>query len=206
MSILDELSSSLGQKTQEANSKAALRCIQAPALLEEIAAGLGSKDAKVAGDCAEVMTKVAESSPALVVPHASLVFSKIEHRNGRVRWEAAHAFALVAEEVPELVEKGLSLLTRVLKEGDGVIVRDYAADAVVSYAKTSEHAFDLALPVLKEAATGWNHKHAARVFSGLVLVAKALPTRADQAKSLAKGFENHEKAGIKKAARALLKA
>jgi len=68
MSILDGLSSSLGARSEAPNLQAAARCLAQPALLKELAAGLSGPDAALAGDCAEVLTHVAETRPDLVAP------------------------------------------------------------------------------------------------------------------------------------------
>lgn len=56
----------------------------------------GIKMPALAGGWPEVMTKLAERRPELDAPHARTLFALLDHRNGWVRWEAAHAFALVA--------------------------------------------------------------------------------------------------------------
>ncbi len=60
MSILNQLSSQAGDRTEAANRRVVAQCLADPTLLAEIAGGLQSKEAALAGDCAEVMTKVAE--------------------------------------------------------------------------------------------------------------------------------------------------
>ena len=130
MTILNELASALGQRTQEANDEAAARCLGRPQLLEEIAQGLAGKSPRLAGDCAEVMTKVGEKKPALLVPHAEALLEGLAHKNGRVRWEAAHAFSLVAPLVPKIVERELDAFAGIIRDDESVIVRDYVLDAI----------------------------------------------------------------------------
>jgi hypothetical protein len=205
MSIVQELSSSQGKRTPEANEKVAEKCLKSAESLAEIVETLSHKKAQLVADCAEVLTKVAEKRPELVAPHAATLFDLIDHKNGRVRWESAHAFALVADRVPRIVAEAIPRLAQIIRQGDGVIVRDYAADAVVGYATTGEKAFKQALPVLKEALVAWEGKHAARILVGLSRIVAAMPRLASEAASLARGFEEHERAGVRKAAKALLK-
>jgi hypothetical protein len=70
MTIVEQLSSQTGDRTEASNRAVAWQCLTDAAALEEIAGGLESEDERLAGDCAEVMTKVAETKPALVNPYA----------------------------------------------------------------------------------------------------------------------------------------
>jgi hypothetical protein len=70
MSIVDQLSSQVGDRTQEANRRVVAKCLRNHALLTEVAQGLNSKEARLVGDCAEVLTQVAEKHPELVAPYA----------------------------------------------------------------------------------------------------------------------------------------
>ena len=54
-----------------------------PALLDEIAAGLKSGDAALMGDCAEVMTKLAEEKPEWVAPYARALAGLVTHKIAR---------------------------------------------------------------------------------------------------------------------------
>ena len=66
MSILNQLSSQVGDRTEASNRRVAAQCLLDPALLDEIARGLKSEDGALVADCAEVMTKVAEEHPEIV--------------------------------------------------------------------------------------------------------------------------------------------
>ena len=68
MSVLDQLSSQVGDRTEKSNLKVVAQCLIEPALLAEIAEGLANPDAACAGDCAEVMTKVLSRTVTLTSP------------------------------------------------------------------------------------------------------------------------------------------
>ncbi len=204
MGLLDQLASSLGELKQDANSAVAALCLADPARLDEIVAGLGSKDARLVGDCAEVMTKVAEQRPDLVAPHARRFFTLLGHKNGRVRWESAHAFAFTAGLVPDLVGEQLEVLRQIIESDGSVIVRDYTVDAVAAYGATSAAAAQRALPVLRLALAVWEGKHAARALAGLAGLLAADPSLASAVREAAEPLVDHERAGVRKAARAAL--
>ena len=58
MSILSQLSSQVGDRSEASNRKVVRQCLENPALLDEIAVGLKQQDAALLGDCAEVLTMV----------------------------------------------------------------------------------------------------------------------------------------------------
>jgi hypothetical protein len=206
MGLLDQLASAVGVKSQEPNSQAAEKCLKRPALLEEIAQGLEGKNARLAGDCAEVMTKVAERDPGLVVPFAGRLLPMLEHKNGRVRWESAHALGLTAALVPDLVARALPRLARFIREDESVIVRDYLIDAVSAWGATGHAPAVKSLPVLLDALDEWKAKHAARILGALAPITRAAPELTPRARDLAQGFADHERTGVRKAAKAMLKA
>lgn len=205
MGILNRLSSQLGDRTEQSNLEVVTLCLDQPALLEEIAAGLRSDEAALIGDCAEVLTKVAEERPELVAPYASALTALLTHKTTRVRWEAMHALALIAPEVPEIIRPLLPRLRRLIHDDLSVIVRDYATEAVGNYAKTSSQAAQAAFPILLEALTLWNEKHAGRALNGLSHVAAAAPELAGELHAIGLRYHDHGRGVVRKAAKGLLR-
>lgn len=171
MPILDQLSSKQTPRSGDANREAAKLCIHEPGLLLEIAAGLPSKDPNLAGDCAEVMTMVAEKHPELVAPYAQSLAVLLDHKKTRVRWEAMHALAYGADRVPRLIESLLPRLYEIISADESVIVRDYAVDALSRYASLGSSESQKAYPILKIACSAWEGKHAGHALAGLKHVA-----------------------------------
>lgn len=204
MSILQQLSSQIGSRSEYANRKAALRCLDEPELLDEIAAGLNGQDAALAGDCAEVMTLVAEQRPGWVVPFAPRLAGLLGCKTPRVRWESVHALALAASHDPGIIAQLLPTLAEMLRSDPSIIVRDYAAEAAATYAGYNAAAAEEALPVLLEALYGWGGRHAARAMRGLGLAAELLPSRRGAIREQAEQFSHSDRAYIRKAARQLL--
>jgi hypothetical protein len=207
MDILEQLSSATGARTQDANRRAAERCLAAPdgALIERIAAGLSAGDVRLLGDCAEVLTQVAEARPELVAPFAARLLALVTHRNGRVRWEAAHALALVADRVPALLAGALPDLGEIIRGDASVIVRDYLLDAVAGYASTSARAAGEALPILRDGLRIFDRKHAARVLRSLAALRACHPALTEEIRALAEPFREDPRPGVRKAAAPLLR-
>jgi hypothetical protein len=205
MDIIAKLSSQIGSRSGEANAEVAKICITNPDLLSEIAAHLSDGNAKLAGDCAEVMTKIAEQCPELIACNAPALFSLLNHKNGRVRWEAAHTIALITREVPSLVRDQLVVLEKIIETDESVIVRDYLLDAIAAYGTTGPHAASTAMPLLRNGLASWESKHAARILRGFEDIVSAAPKLSHEIEKLAHPFTEHSRPGIRKAAKALLK-
>lgn len=205
MDDLGPLSSQIGQRSEAANRDAAARCLANPALLDEVAFGLGHKDAALAGDCAEVMTMVAQAAPGLVAPFAEGLVPLLEHKATRVRWEAMHALALVAGRRPEVIGGLLPRLGELISSDGSVIVRDYATEALGNYAGTGPAAAEQALLYLRRALEAAGGKHAGRALDGMAKAVEAAPGLAGELVPLAEQYAGHERGVVRKAARGLLK-
>lgn len=211
MSLINRLSSQIGDKTQQGNVAVAERIMADPSGsgLEEVAAALESpagQDAAFLGDCCEVLTKVAERQPERVAPYAPRLLPLLGHKTTRVRWEAMHALALTAERVPDLMAGALPTIAELIRRDASTIVRDYAVDTFGNMARAGEAAARQAYPVLREALRAADGKHAGRALAGLCHAVQAAPDLALEALQTAHEYADHAKPAVRKAAKALLKA
>jgi len=205
MSILDSLSSSVGDRTEESNKAVAVECIKSPGLLVDIEIGLLDKNDKLAGDCAEVATCVATENPFLIVPLSQSLFKIIEHKNTRARWEAVHAISLISEYVSEDVANHLSILKKLITIDKSIIVRDYSTDIIANFAKAGKSESEKAYPLLRESLYIYEGRHAGHALVGLKHVASNIPEYKDEITSIAEEFILHKRVVISKAAKSLLK-
>lgn len=206
MSILTKLSSQVGDRSEYSNRKVVIQCLDDPDLLAEIAEGLRSKNAALVGDCAEVLTQVAEQHPDWVASYAEALTALLSHKTTRVRWEAMHALALVAASAPTVVSSLLPTLAEKVRTDSSVIVRDYATDAIANYAATGKLAAERAHPLLREALTVWNGKHAGHALKGLVNVARQAPALRDELYAIGEEYSRSGKGVVRKAVKELLRA
>ena len=206
-SLLSQLSSQVGDRTQESDLRVAERCVEDPTLLKEIAAGLTGKGPKLAGDCAEVFTQVAMRRPEAVAPYAPVLASQLHSKVSKVRWEAVHALALIAATPPadRTVATLLPTLSQLISTDKSVIVRDYATTALATYASNGPKESRAAHPLLLEALEAWDSKHAARALEGLAHVARHVPALRPAILPIALAFSDHGKSTIRKAAKTLLR-
>jgi hypothetical protein len=206
MPLLQRLSSALGVRTQDTNTAAAQACLQDPKLLNGIAGGLSGPNAALVGDCAEVMKKVAETLPLLVLPYIGRLAPLLGHKTTRVRWEATHAIALVAPYAPQSIVPLLRTLTRLLNADGSTVVRDYAIDALCGYGATDDEAAGLVFPPLQQALASWDGKHRARILAGFARLAPAAPSLAPQLRAIADAHANDGKPAVRQSAKTLWQA
>jgi len=206
MSIIQELASQTGERGGEANRRAAFKCLENPALFADIVSSLTSKDANLAADCCEVLTEAAKLEPVAVAPYGQHLPVMFAHKSGRAQWEAMHCFALIAPLIPEIVKPLLPRLMEIIRTNKGVIVRDYAIDAVGNYAKSGKDAASAAFPLLKESLQVWEGRHAVHGLEGLLHVLPHLPSANEEIYQIAFSFQDNKSASIKKAAKKLAKA
>lgn len=204
--ILDQLSSGSGDRSEAANLNVVAQCRADPALIADVAAGLAEKDAALVGDCAEVLTHLAAEHPDWVTPHAPALAALLTHKKPRVRWEAMHALAFVAGSAAEAITPLLPRLRSIVQEDASIIVRDYAIDALSNYAACNAQTAAEAYPLLQEALIAWEGRHAGHALPGLAHVATHLPERRDDIQAAIRPCLEDKRAVIRKAAKAALKA
>ncbi len=203
MTILARLSSQTGDRSQASNLIVARQCLENPRLLDEISGGLSELDEALVGDCAEVLTKVAEQHPEWVAPHAAALSALLTRQSTRLRWEAMHALALVATRAADTVMALVPLLVGLIRYDKSVIVRDYAVDALANYASTSPQAARCAYPYLKESLALWDGKQAAHALQGLVHVSRLLPEHRPELAAIASQHATSARPVVRQAARRL---
>jgi hypothetical protein len=205
MSILNKLSSQIGERTEAANKRVAAQVLREPVLLEQIASGLASPNSRLAGDCAEVMTNVAAAKPELVVPYADSLIAQIDHEDTRVRWESMHSLAQIASSIPKRISLVVPKLAEKIAVDKSVIVRDYAIQTLGEYGGTSREAARDAWPHLRKALQLWEGKHAGKALEAMYGAVSVDPSLKTDAKRIARRFYDHKSAKARTMARRLLK-
>jgi hypothetical protein len=116
-----------------------------------------------------------------------------------------HALALSAADASQTIETLLPALAEIVRSDPSIIVRDYAVDAIAGYAATDSLAAEKAYPLLSEALTVWEGRHAGHALRGLTHVAAQAPARRAELKAIAVQYASSEKAVVRKAAKELRK-
>jgi len=204
--ILQYLSSQIGQRSEQGNRKVALLILDDPTLLDDIKIGLLQKDTALIGDCAEVCTMVAEREPELIVPLGEILFSLLEHKNTRIRWEAMHALALITPFVPQLTSAALIKLEFLFRNDTSTIVRDYVIIAAGNLAQIGFEQAQLAYPLLTLSLTLHGTKHAKHGLDGFRKSIIYLPDKKTELEDIAQIFSQSPRPSIQAAAKSLLKS
>jgi hypothetical protein len=206
MSIVDQLSSKTGDRTELSNIKAAVQCLENPTFLSTIARTLSDTDDKLAADCTEVMTKVAEENPLLAAAYAGELLKLLQHKHTKVRWEAVHALSLITEYAKEEIKQVLPRVLKIIVSDKSTIARDYAVDIAANYAKCGQGEAETAFPILKEALYVWEGKHAAHALNGLIHAAEYLNGHRDELLQIGVDFGSNSRGVVVKAAKKLMNA
>lgn len=205
MSIFQQLSSQIGQRSEQGNRRVAALILNNPGLITEIGDGLRSNNAALLADCAEVCTMLAESDPVLVAPYAEQLLPLLQHKSTRVRWEAMHALALITPLVLALISEKFTEIETLFKNDKSVIVRDYAVVCAGNLAAGGQVYAQKVYPFLKESLSAYQTKHARLAIIALVKAAPFLDVHKDELQDLADLYLLHAKPSIKQAARKLMK-
>lgn len=206
MSILDELSSSRGDRTQQSNLAVAGKVRNDLSLLDEIQQGFAAANIKVVGDAVEIFTMVAQDHPETVARYAESLQPLLDSKDKRVRWEATHTLVFIARHTPAFLKRIRAKLEELVSRDDSMIVRGYALQALGEYAATSRAAANAVFPFLVESLGLWKGEHAHLALGALERAASADAALAPDVAGIAHGYENHEKSRVKKAAKTALKA
>ncbi|ANY66308.1 hypothetical protein BBD42_07370 [Paenibacillus sp. BIHB 4019] len=204
--VVSMLSSQTGDSTQQSNEHVALLCIENPTLLRQIAEGLLQSDVKLAGDCAEVFTKVAETHPQLAAPYAEQLLVSIHHKHTRVRWESMHAVALISSSIPNRIFAVLDEIQERLFSDQSTIVKDYSILCLGKLASCGEAEAKVILPILKKGLLQLEEKFLSKLLTAMIGIAKVSPSLAAEVLANGYDYETHSKSSVQKAAKKLIKA
>ena len=205
MEILNQVSSRQGDKTERSNRQVAEQCILNPALLHDVAKGFCDKDKKLQSDCIEVFTMVSENHPYLIVPFADKVVPLLASKETKIRWEAAHTLAFIADTVPELIFTILPELQELIEKDRSTIVRDYTLDTIANYAKANKDASVEAFGILKTALVLWDEKHAKQVFKGFQNILDSQPSYNTEIERIVKPYFDSKKVVVVKEAKKIMR-
>lgn len=205
MEILDQLSSAVGDKTENSNKLVADQCIKNLKLLDDIVTGFGSKDRKLQSDCIEVFTMISENHPDLIVPYAVKIVPLLSGKETKTRWEAVHTLSFIADKVPDVIFSILPDLQELIEKDKSTIVRDYTLDTVANYAKTDKNASEKAYGILKSTLVIWDEKHAKQVFIGFNHILDNLPSLKNEIGKIVKPYLEAKKKVVVNEARKIMK-
>lgn len=98
MSVIDQLSSSLGRRDEVPNQELARQLAGAENRkgITEIATNLWSKDKAIQADCLKVLYEIGYLKPELIAPYAADFVKLLQNRNNRLVWGGMIAIAAIS--------------------------------------------------------------------------------------------------------------
>jgi hypothetical protein len=205
MEILNQLSSKQGDRTEKSNRIVAIKCIENPNLLEDIATGLLSADKKLQSDCIEVFTMVSENHPDLIAPLADKIVPLLNNKETKTRWEAVHTLSFIADKIPEIIFSILPDLQELIEKDNSTIVRDYTIDTVANFARFDKNSSEKAFGILKTALDLWDEKHAKQVFKGFSNILDNQPLYKTEISKIVKPYLDAKKNVVVNEAKKIIK-
>lgn len=140
MSVLQQIASASGQKTQTANTQLAQKIVanNDREAIKELVVNLQNKQKAIAHDCIKVLYEAGTEKPALLEPYIDEFLSLLQSKDNRMQWGAMTAIDTITALQPAPVFKNLKAIIAVAKSGS-VITRDHCVAILVKLAAISKY-------------------------------------------------------------------
>lgn len=147
--MIEKTAFSLGRNDEEPNIALAEElCRNRNAQgIAEIAAGLDSREPRLANDCIKVLYEIGARSPDLVADYTEEFLRLLRSRNNRLVWGAMTALAYMTRLRPQVIFNSLESVLEALKTGS-VITRDNAVSVLAELAKVDSRYEETVFPIL----------------------------------------------------------
>ena len=139
MSALDRLACALGRRDKVPNQELAreLAANRDAEGIDELVAGLQSRDTCVRSDCIKALYEVGYLAPELIAGYAEEFLALLQAKNNRLVWGGMIALSTIAALRPEFVVARREEIERAIDSG-AVITGDAGVKALAEAANTSE--------------------------------------------------------------------
>ncbi len=154
MSVLQQLSFSLGKKDQAPNRELAQEIVASQKLesLPELVGlfdGPQDQDKRILMDAMLTIAYVAELNPQLVVGKVNFLIVQLNHELNRVRWGSMIALSHLVHLTPSGIFQKLPVILDAMSKA-GVVGRDHGFRILVSLYVYDDYAEDLFLVILEQ--------------------------------------------------------
>lgn len=163
MSILLQLSSALGHRTDAADIELATRIAENndATAVAELVTGLADKRMPIKSDCLKTLYETGYRNPALIARHVDSFVALLSHKNNRLVWGAMIALDTITALRPKEVHAVLTTILSVADAGS-VITNDHCVGILVGLAKLDAYraeAFPLLLQRLRKSPVNQTPKY-----------------------------------------------
>jgi hypothetical protein len=149
--MIEKLACKLGRSDEQPNIELAqILCdSEDKAGIEEIAAGLLSKDPAVANDCIKVLYEIGYRKPRLIARYACDFISLLTSKNNRLVWGGMTALGTVAELSAGTLFSNFKTIKSAYDKGS-VITRDHSISVFAGVCKASPDYEKFVFPIIIE--------------------------------------------------------
>jgi hypothetical protein len=150
MSVIKALSSSLGQKGNEANIALAKEIAETENrdAIKELVDNLNNKDKKIQGDCIKTLYETAYIKPEMIVEYYLNFLDLLTSKNNRMIWSGMIALLTITDLKYKEIFSSLELIMTTIEKGS-VITIDCGVEILAKLNKHSKY-FDITDPLLIE--------------------------------------------------------
>jgi len=140
MSIINLLSSSLGQKGNDANIKLAKEIVEkeSKSAIKELVDNLNNNDKKIQADCIKTLYEIAYINPQMIADYYSDFLSLLSNKNNRLVWGGMIALTTITDLKHKEVFTALDLISESIKKGS-VITIDSGIDILAKLNRYNEY-------------------------------------------------------------------
>jgi hypothetical protein len=128
MSVLNQLASALGIRSEVPNQQLAAKIVAADdkAAVKELVENLQNKKKDIQSNCIKVLYEIGEKKSKLISEFAQEFIKQLDSKNPRMVWGAMSALSAIAAEVPKELFDALPKIMHMADHSGSVIARDHA--------------------------------------------------------------------------------
>ncbi|MBN1847458.1 MAG: hypothetical protein JW932_02635 [Deltaproteobacteria bacterium] len=149
MSIIDRLSSSMGQRDNAQNQTLAKELARTKRMsdIEELVQNLSNKNKAIQNDCMKVLYEIGYIRPELIAPYVTSFINLLHSPNNRLAWGAMIALSAVALLEAPSIFKHLDRVMEAMEHGS-VITVDNGVSVLANVASTNKAYEKKIIPLL----------------------------------------------------------
>lgn len=150
MNVIDQLSSSKGQRGEAANVALAKKIAASDdkSSITELIRLVETDKPGIQNDAIKTLSEIATLRPDLVAMHVGFFAGLLSNQNNRLQWGAMTALDAIAAFDPDLIAEHLDLIVAAASLGS-VITNDHAMGILVKLAGTKKHAARAVPPLFR---------------------------------------------------------
>jgi hypothetical protein len=148
MALIDNLPSSTGKRSKEANKIIAKEITDKSdhKSIKELLKLLDNKDRNIQSDSIEVLYETGYLKPDLIADYYEIFLELLNNKNNRLVWGAMIALSSISKIIPEDIFKVLPIITKAFDKGS-VITKDAGVSVYVNLARIKNQKTEV-LPIL----------------------------------------------------------